>query len=100
MSSYSSENNDTRRVIDLSSNNIGSRLHESLVDSNRAIYTSGMQERSLNEQNIHLVNTLEERSPNDKLLLSPYEEELYRRSLRLSPVTSIAAPIPLSLIHI
>lgn len=94
MSSYSSENNDTRRVIDLSSNNIGSRLHESLVDSNRAIYTSGMQERSLNEQNIHLVNTLEERSPNDKLLLSPYEEELYRRSLRLSPVTSIAAPIP------
>ncbi|CDO94547.1 unnamed protein product [Kluyveromyces dobzhanskii CBS 2104] len=94
MSSLSSEHVDSLRVIDLSSNNIGNRLNDSFADSTRAMFTSGVQEHSPTEVHSRLVNGSEETSSRDRLLLSPYEEELYRRSLKLSPVTSMAAPIP------
>lgn len=107
MSSFSSEPNDGRLIIDLSSHNIGSRLNDSLMESNLALYASGMQERSSSDieqrEEEERTSNLRKRqgasavissdASSGNMLLSPYEEREYLRSLHASPTAAKATPV-------
>lgn len=99
MSINSGETFDRQPVIDLSSHNLGSRLNDSFPNSMNAAYTSGLDQhissnellirRNYNQSSSHESPPSGVTIPSgERLLLSPYEEELYLRSLRLNKVPS------------